>query len=252
MAETPPGKRWYYPRPADPIRPNPFSAWTSRAPMIGMTRAVDADGASLVSPDWNEHARNCTAESAFLNFAYRCRTSPEQAVYDPAMVVNGHSRPTRTPNLWVSAASSFSEPEWIELNWESPRTICEIQLLFDSALHFHFWQSWQGYPVRSVPSIIRDYRLIARRADGPRVTVAEVSRKLPSPPPPPRGARRRHPPAARDPRHQRPGPRASVPDPCVGRPLWRTSSPIALPCACATAFPLGFMPLPGASWWCWC
>ena len=175
MTETPPGKRWYYPRPEDPIRPNPFSTWTARTLKIGMTRAVDADGASVVSPDWNGHARNFAAEGMFHNFAYLCRTSPEQAVYDAPMVINGHSRPTRTPNLWVSAASSFSEPEWIELRWETPRTISEVQVLFDSALHFHFWQSWQGYPVRSVPSIVRDYCLIARHADGTSSTIAEVT-----------------------------------------------------------------------------
>jgi hypothetical protein len=175
MTETPPGKRWYYPRPADAIRPNPFSTWTARTLRIGMTRAVDADGASVVSPDWNGHARNFAAEGMFHNFAYLCRTSPEQAVYDAALVVNGHSRPTRTPNLWVSAASSFSKPEWIELSWETPRTISEVQLLFDSALHFHFWQSWQGYPVRSLPSIVRDYRLIAHRADGTLSTIVEVT-----------------------------------------------------------------------------
>jgi hypothetical protein len=175
VTETPPGKRWHYPRPADPIRPNPFSAWTSRALTIGMTRAVDADGARLVAPDWNEHARSFTAQSGFLNFAHCCRTLPEQPLYTQAMVVNGHSRPTRTPNLWVSAATSFGEPEWLELDWPDPRDIAEIQLLFDSALHFHFWQSWQGYPVNVIPSIVRDYRITATHADGSSSVVAEVT-----------------------------------------------------------------------------
>ncbi len=175
MTETPPGKRWYYPRPIDPIRPNPFSTWTSRALSIGMTRAVDADGASVVSPDWNDHARKFTAESGFLNFAYCCRTTPEQPVYEPSMVVNNRSRPSHTPNLWVSAASSFSETEWLALSWETPRDITEVQILFDSSLHFHFSQSWQGYPARSIPSIVRDYRLIAHHADGSTSTVAEVT-----------------------------------------------------------------------------
>ena len=175
MTETPPGKRWYYPRPADPIRPNPFSAWTSRSLTIGMTRAVDADGASLVSPDWNEHARKSTSESGFLNFAYLCRTSPEQAVYGPAMVTNGHSRPTRIPNLWVSATSSFSAPEWIELGWHRPQDIAEVQLLFDSSLHFHFWQSWQGYPVNAIPSIIRDYRIVAEYENGTTTVAVEIT-----------------------------------------------------------------------------
>lgn len=175
VTETPPGKRWYYPRPEDPIRPNPFTKWTSRSLMIGMARAVDADGAGVVAPDWNDHARNFKAESLFLNFAHVCRTTPPQQLYGAEMAVNGHSRPTNAPNLWVSAASSFDETEWISLSWESPRNIAEVQVIFDSSLHFHFWQSWQGYLLRSIPSIIRDYRIIAEHEDGTSTVIAEVS-----------------------------------------------------------------------------
>ena len=175
MTETPPGKRWNYPRPEDPIRPNHFTKWTSRSLMIGMTRAVDADGAGVVAPDWNDYARDFKAESLFLNFAHCCRTTPAQDLYGPEMTVNGHSRPTHVPNLWVSAASSFAEPEWIALDWQSPRNIAEVQLLFDSSLHFHFWQSWQGYPRRSIPSIVRDYRIIAGHGDGTTTVIAEVT-----------------------------------------------------------------------------
>ncbi|MEY3895744.1 MAG: hypothetical protein RLZZ214_1264, partial [Verrucomicrobiota bacterium] len=175
MMETPPGKRWYYPRPEDPIRPNHFTKWTSRSLMIGMTRAVDADGAGVVAPDWNDYARNFKAESLFLNFAHCCQTNPAQELYGAEMAVNGHSRPTHAPNLWVSAASEFVEPEWISLNWESPKNITEVQLLLDSSLHFHFWQSWQGYPLRGIPSIIRDYRIIAGHEDGSETIVAEIT-----------------------------------------------------------------------------
>ena len=97
-----------------------------------------------------------------------------QPVYEPAMVVNPHSRPTNQPNLWVSAPSSFAEPEWLELTWDAPRNITDVQLLFDSALHFHFWQSWQGYAVNAIPSIVRDYRIVARQEDRSEVVVAEV------------------------------------------------------------------------------
>jgi hypothetical protein len=175
MTETPPGKLWFYPRPHDPIRLNYFTKWTSRTLMIGMKRAVDADGAGVVAPDWNDHARNFKGESLFLNFSHCCRTKPAQDVYQPAMVVNGHSRPTCTPNLWVSAASTFAEPEWISLSWKKPQDITEVQLLFDSSLQFHFWQSWQGYQLRGIPSIVRDYRILAEHADGGTTVVAEVS-----------------------------------------------------------------------------
>lgn len=174
MTETPPGKRWNYPRPEDPIRPNKFTKWTSRSLTIGMTRAVDADGAGVTVPDWNDHARKSIPESLFLSFAHCCRTVPAQDLYGAERVINGQSRPTNEPNLWVSAASSFAEPEWIALEWESPRSIREVQLLFDSSLHFHFWQSWQGYQLRSIPSLVKDYRIVAELGDGSTHVIAEV------------------------------------------------------------------------------
>lgn len=175
LAETPPGRRWYYPRPEDPIRPNPFSRWTSRVLTIGMKRVVDADGASVVVPDWNDHARRFIHQSAFLSFAQCCRTNPPQVLHEPDQVVNRFPRPTHLPNLWVSAVTDFSEPEWIDLAWSAPRRVRGVQILFDSSLHFHFWQSWQGYPVRAIPSLVSDYQIVARHADGSERVVIEVA-----------------------------------------------------------------------------
>jgi hypothetical protein len=56
VSETPPGQLRYYPRPEDPIRPNPFSKWTLRSLAIGQNKAADADGANVMAPEWNEHA----------------------------------------------------------------------------------------------------------------------------------------------------------------------------------------------------
>lgn len=174
VTEAPPGLLRYYPRPEDPIRPNPFSSWTLRGLPIGQKKAVDADGAAVLAPEWNNRALRARDMSSFLGFSYVCRISPEQPVYKPAMAVNPHSRPTNLPNLWVSAPSSFDEPEWLELTWETPRDISGIQLLFDSALHFHFWQSWQGYAVNAIPSLVKDYRIVATLADGSETVVAEA------------------------------------------------------------------------------
>jgi hypothetical protein len=77
--------------------------------------------------------------------------------------------------LWASAPSSFAEPEWIELTWDKARDIGEIQILFDSSLHFHFSQSWQGYPVNAIPSLVKNYRIIAEHFDGKQTVVAEVA-----------------------------------------------------------------------------
>ncbi len=175
VAEAPPGLLRYYPRPADPIRPNPFSTWTLRSLPIGQKRATDADGAEVLAPKWNGHAERVRNLSSFLGFSFICQVSPVQPVYEPGMIANSHSRPTNQPNLWVSASTSFKEPEWLELAWASPRNIASVQVLFDSALHFHFWQSWQGYAVNAIPSIVKDYRMIAKLNDGSERVVAEAA-----------------------------------------------------------------------------
>ena len=174
VTEAPPGYLRYYPRPEDPIRPNPHSTWTLRSLPIGQVRAVDADGAAVLAPAWNERAYRAREISSFLGFSFACRVTPAQSVYEPCMVVNPHNRPTNLPNLWVSAPTSFEHPEFLDLQWDSPNDIVGIQVLFDSALHFHFGQSWQGYAVNAIPSLVKHYRIIARLADGGEIVVAEV------------------------------------------------------------------------------
>jgi hypothetical protein len=175
VIESPPGQLRYYPRPEDPIRPNPFSKWTLRTLQIGQKRAADADGADVLAPEWNEHAYAFQNISCFLGFSYACRVFPEQHVYEPSMVVDQKSRPTNLPNLWVSSRSTFSKPEWIELTWDEPRDISSIQILFDSSLQFHFGQSWQGYAKNAIPAIVKSYRILATLTTGGEVVVAEIN-----------------------------------------------------------------------------
>jgi len=174
VTEAPPGRLRYYPRREDPIRPNPFSTWTQRSLPIGMKKAADADGATVQAPDWNAHAERARDYSGFLNFSFACRVWPTQPVYEPGMVINPHPRPTHLPNLWVSAPTDFMEPEWISLSWDKPSAVSGVQILFDSALHFHFSQSWQGYAVRAIPSLVKDYRVVAMKKDAPPVVIADV------------------------------------------------------------------------------
>jgi hypothetical protein len=178
VVEAPPGQLRYYPRPEDPIRPNPHSRWTTRSLPIGQDRATDADGAEVLAPTWTKHAYDNKAMSCFLAFSYDHRVTPAQPVYGPEQIVNAASRPTNLPNLWVSRSSDFSAPEFVELAWEAPRNIDGVQILFDSALQFHFWQCWQGYPVNAIPSIVREYELTATLADGSKSVIASVENNV--------------------------------------------------------------------------
>jgi hypothetical protein len=174
VKEAPPGQLRYYPRPEDPIRPNPFSTWTLRSLPIGQHRATDADGAAVIAPQWNAHALQLRDQSPFLGFSYACEVLPAQHLYGPENVTNPCSRPTNLPNLWVSADTDFSTPETLTLTWDRPRSVTAVQILFDSALHFHFSQSWQGYAATAIPTIVRDYRVIAINAAGTESVVTEV------------------------------------------------------------------------------
>jgi hypothetical protein len=130
--EYPPvGVMGYGVRADDPIRPNPFSTWSQ----FGR----------------NEQVRR----------AYCLRLSPTQPVYAPANVTNGWSRPTSVPNLWISAQTDFSRAEWLELRWDTAQTIETVDLLYDSALDFTFYQSWNGYGHNVMPSLVKEYRLLA-------------------------------------------------------------------------------------------
>ena len=166
VVESPPGQLRYYPRPDDPIRPNPFSKWTLRSLAIGETRAADADGAAVAAPSWNEKAQQFRNMSGFLGFSYCVRILPIQPTYEPAMAVNPNSRPTNMPNLWVSSRTCPGKPEWLELRWDHPMDITGVQILFDSSLQFHFGQSWQGYKTNAIPTIVKKYRVISIRPDG--------------------------------------------------------------------------------------
>lgn len=143
------GASKYLLRPYDPIRPDPNSKWhTGKA-------ALYSDG-------------------SFHNDAYCFKLNPPQPVYKPENIANKYSRPTNMPNLWASQNTSFSEPEWIDLRWETPQAVKQVDIVFDSMLDFHFAQKWGGYKYNVLPSIVKNYRLWAVDVNGEKTMIVEV------------------------------------------------------------------------------
>jgi len=126
---APVGLKGYRVRLEDPIRPNPFSKWKA---LSGMDLP-----------------------------AYCLRLVPEQPVYRAENVINPWSRPTSVPNIWISQVTDFSQPQWIELNWRKPIRFSKISLLFDSSLDVHIFSLWHQYDRNTMPSLVRDYRILA-------------------------------------------------------------------------------------------
>ncbi|MCC6142696.1 MAG: FAD-dependent oxidoreductase [Candidatus Hydrogenedentes bacterium] len=69
---------------------------------------------------------------------------------------------------------------WIELQWEAPQKIAQVQLVFDSGFHRPLTLTEQaGYQARMhsgpQPETVRDYRVEYRGSDGSYVRVADVT-----------------------------------------------------------------------------
>ncbi len=139
----------YFIRPVDPIRPDPSTKWhTGKA-------ALYSDG-------------------DFHSDTYCFQLHPSQPVYRPENIINQWSRPTNKPNMWASETTEFTEPEWLELSWDKPRSLGQIDIIFDSMLDFHFMQKWGGYKHTVLPSIVKHYRLWAFDQQGNKTLIEEI------------------------------------------------------------------------------
>jgi hypothetical protein len=145
-------------RPHDPIRINEYSGWkVFRAAGAADIWNVD-DGTTKVATE--------DKDAGMIANYYCFHLKPEQPVYSPDNVVNSWSRPTNLPNLWISEPTDFEKPEWVELRWDEPQSIHSIHLLFDSALDFHLTSLWMSYNRNTIPSLIKDYRLLFLKDSG--------------------------------------------------------------------------------------
>ncbi|HEY6738367.1 MAG TPA: FAD-dependent oxidoreductase, partial [Actinopolymorphaceae bacterium] len=83
------------------------------------------------------------------------RVTPPQAVYGPGNVISGESRPHRATNLWRSDPRRPLS-QWLELSWEEPRRISDVELTFAGNL----LRDYEVYPPHyRDPQCVRDYRI---------------------------------------------------------------------------------------------
>jgi len=90
--------------------------------------------------------------------------------------VGGYARPYGGPQLWVSQPLSQDPEPWLELRWAEPVEIGEVSVIFDDDvdldlinLHHHIT------PHEVLPTLVRDYRIVAVLPDGGTRVVADVT-----------------------------------------------------------------------------
>ena len=90
---------------------------------------------------------------------YCFRLSPSQFVYGVENIADGHSRPGRMPQIWISEPTDFKFPEFVELHWEKSQSISRIDLVFDACLEYAFPSHPLALPRMAMPTIPRSYRI---------------------------------------------------------------------------------------------
>jgi hypothetical protein len=81
------------------------------------------------------------------------RISPPQKSFAAAQVLSGVTRPHRATNLWISDATQ-PLPQWLELSWNKPQKISEVQLVSPG----HLIREYHAYgPFYRDPQCPRDY-----------------------------------------------------------------------------------------------
>lgn len=108
------------------------------------------------------------------------RATPESAtsLFGAENVVDGQARPCGLGHSWISApfepeqsgdgGATATDPEWVELSWDDPRTVESIQFACNTRLNE--WFNIYGEEARAEPESVRDYRVEVRR-DGEWETV---------------------------------------------------------------------------------
>lgn len=105
---------------------------------------------------------------------------PEPKIYAATNVIDGHSRPFRGPRLWSSAATDFSQPEWIRLEWDEPVELSEIHLKFNTDLDLDLRNLFVPSDERAIPACVKSYSLLALPESFPKEKTGKGCAKNPS------------------------------------------------------------------------
>lgn len=105
--------------------------------------------------------------------------APGQDCYRPENVVNGYRRPFLQPNCWRSERIKKEEPAWIELRWETPQQISQIDVVSNSDLDNPLETVMVHHTDTILEEILKDVDIFIQQCDGTweLITFANVDRR---------------------------------------------------------------------------
>ncbi len=84
--------------------------------------------------------------------------TPPLAVFGPEHIANGLARPTDQPNAW--AADFADGAPMLQMTWDTPQTIAEIDLSFDTDYDHPMESVLLGHPEDAMPFCVKHYRVL--------------------------------------------------------------------------------------------
>ena len=97
-----------------------------------------------------------TRRPAARNLA--ARIEPPLAIYEPAMVTNGFSRPWCGPNAWAPAEDDPAPS--LHLAWPTPQTLHELQITFDTDSDHPMESVLMTHPEHTMPGCVTAFRVL--------------------------------------------------------------------------------------------
>ncbi len=98
---------------------------------------------------------------------------PEQYLYKANNVINGYTRPFRQCNCWNSSEID-SKPEWIQLRWDTPQILHEIDVICNSDLDNPLETILTRHENRVLQEILKDVDIQIETTNGEWQTVNQV------------------------------------------------------------------------------
>jgi len=120
----------------------------AKSPIQSPPEGSQIDSFAFWLPERRPAARNLAVE-----------VTPAVPCFSPAMVVNGWGRPWCGANCWIP--EKHDPRPWLQLEWEEPQTLRQIELTFDTDFDHPMESVLMGHPERVMPGCVTHFTIEA-------------------------------------------------------------------------------------------
>jgi len=109
---------------------------------------------------------------------HRCaiiQTYPAQKSYEVVQLKSDYTRPSHSPELWISQPTNFAYPEFIEVNWPEAINVSRIDLFFDPSFGYDSPPSPEVPTLVTPISLVKSYNIYSTSSKGKSVLIEKIT-----------------------------------------------------------------------------